>query len=123
MKSTNIKKPKAPPCWCEHAESSHRYGLCRTCARWEIQRPQFNFTPRHVYEVETPWFMKEPMAAMLTDFRDSRHDFKIKLGRIGVNLDAIMENIPKSTEAEFWEAAKREWEITHGESQDDKLEG
>ena len=46
------------PCYCEHAESSHRYGICRTCARWEQRKPQFNWSPRHFYAVERPYHLE-----------------------------------------------------------------
>ena len=50
-------------CWCEHLKQWHSVaGVCRWCAKMELRRPQFNFTPRHPFATELPEEMRRQAA-------------------------------------------------------------
>ena len=51
-------------CWCGHLERWHSVaGVCRWCAKMELRRPQFNFSPRHEVATEIPWELQREAAA------------------------------------------------------------
>ena len=52
---TSAQKSEEGRRWCEHLKRWHSLaGVCRWCAKMELRRPQFNFTPRHPFATELP---------------------------------------------------------------------